>query len=84
MNELIAIFKRLLKTVQVDENQIETPEHPIHTAAVPASDERQELHPGRRRLKENYTSHWDLDYLPRKDMEELMAESERKRSSDEK
>lgn len=74
MNELIALFKRLLKTVRGDANPIETPDNSTHTAAVPAQIEPQELHHGRRRLKENYTSHWDLDYLPRKDMEEIMAE----------
>lgn len=44
------------------------------TAAVPSSDEQKPLHVGKRRIKENYTSHWDLDYLPRKEADELLVE----------
>jgi len=33
----------------------------------------EELHKGRRRLKETYTSHWDLDYMPREEMERLLG-----------
>jgi len=25
-------------------------------------------------LKENYTSHWDLDYLPRKEVDKILSE----------
>lgn len=34
------------------------------------------LHPGRRRLKETFTSHWDLDYLPRDRLESLADRDE--------
>lgn len=74
MNKLIAILKRFMKTGSTDENQIET-------AAIPGKNEPEELHRGKRRLKENYTSHWDLDYLPRKELDEIMAELEPKKSS---
>ncbi|MDX1804285.1 MAG: hypothetical protein R3292_09390 [Alcanivorax sp.] len=45
--------------------------HPAHGS----DDEPQALHRGRRRLKENFTSHWDLDYLPREEVEELLKET---------
>lgn len=45
------------------------------TAAVSCRGEAKALHPGRRRLKENYTSHWDLDYLPRQEVERLTEEA---------
>lgn len=45
-------------------------------AAHPDQDP-EDLHHGRRRLKESHTSHWDLDYMPREDMEEL-AKANRK------
>lgn len=42
------------------------------SGAHPGGQPPRELHKGRRRLKENYTSHWDLDYLPREEVERLM------------
>ncbi len=45
--------------------------------AAHADDDPEDLHHGRRRLKESHTSHWDLDYMPREEMEEL-AKANRK------
>lgn len=56
----------------------ELPEESIQTAAVTCSAESKASHPGRRRLKENYTSHWDLDYLPREEMDQLIEKSKDK------
>jgi hypothetical protein len=39
--------------------------------AAHPGDEPESLHPGRRRLKEEFTSHWDLDYMPREELEKL-------------
>ncbi len=44
-----------------------------HGAAHP-DDDPEDLHRGRRRLKESHTSHWDLDYMSR---EEMMVVDER-------
>lgn len=56
----------------------ELPEESSQTAAVTCRAESKALHPGRRRLKENYTSHWDLDYLPREEMDQLIEKSKDK------
>lgn len=50
--------------------------HPAHEGQTP-----EELHRGRHRIKETFTSHWDLDYLPREEMEEQLSknDSDRKR-----
>lgn len=42
------------------------------SGAHPGHQTPRDLHKGRRRLKESYTSHWDLDYLPREEVERLM------------
>ena len=73
MNKLIIIFKRLLKNSQDNVYQEEFPKESVHTAAFTSTDLAEELHKGKRRLKENYTSHWDLDYLPREEVEEILA-----------
>lgn len=36
-----------------------------------------ETEPEQASIKEQYTSHWDLDYLPREQMEELMSRNRR-------
>lgn len=43
-------------------------------AAHPSGPAPEPLHRGRRRLKETYTSHWDLDYLPRDELERRLRE----------
>ncbi len=39
--------------------------HPAHEGETP-----DDLHRGRHRIKETFTSHWDLDYMPREELEE--------------
>ncbi|MCG8392199.1 MAG: hypothetical protein MI745_03870 [Pseudomonadales bacterium] len=47
--------------------------HPAHEGDTP-----DDLHRGRHRLKETFTSHWDLDYLPRDEVEEIMKEEKKR------
>jgi|TARA_R100001143_G_scaffold15619_2_gene17873 hypothetical protein len=54
-----------------------------HGAAHP-DDDPEDLHRGRRRLKESHTSHWDLDYMPREDMEELAKANRKSGAKDDK
>ena len=72
MNRLVEKMLGLLKSDRKTENTIDLSENTISTAAVPQTDEPEPLHQGKRRLKESYTSHWDLDYLPRKDVDKIM------------
>lgn len=46
--------------------------HPAHEGETP-----QDLHRGRRRLKETFTNHWDLDYLPREELDKLAAKQKK-------
>jgi hypothetical protein len=73
MNRLFAKMVSLLKSNRKVENTIDLSENVISTAAVPGSVEPEPLHQGKRRLKESYTSHWDLDYLPRKEVDKIVA-----------
>ena len=45
------------------------------SGAHPSDQRPEELHRGRRRLKETYTSHWDLDYLSREEMERILRKN---------
>ena len=81
MNQLFAKMVSLLKSDQQAENPSILSENGISTAAVPGVEEPEQLHQGRRRLKESYTSHWDLDYLPRKEVDKLLAEIQNRRGS---
>jgi len=81
MNQLLAKMVSLLKSDHYAENPSILSENVISTAAVPGVDEPEQLHHGRRRLKESYTSHWDLDYLPRKEVDKLLAEIQNRRGS---
>ena len=74
MKTLIAKMLSLLKSERYAENSIDRPEKPISTAAFVVNTEHEQLHKGKIRLKENFTSHWDLDYLPRKEVDKLLAE----------
>jgi hypothetical protein len=74
MNVLFAKIISLLKSDRYGENTIDLSGHPTSTAAVPGHEEPEQLHHGKRRLKESYTSHWDLDYLPRKEVDKILAE----------
>jgi len=74
MNPLFAKILGLLKNDQKIESTIDLSDtNIISTAAVPQTEEPEPLHQGKRRLKESYTSHWDLDYLPRKEVDRIMA-----------
>jgi len=76
MNPLIAKMLGLVKSDQKIESTIDLSDDDnttISTAAVPQAEEPEPLHQGKRRLKESYTSHWDLDYLPRKEVDEIIA-----------
>lgn len=37
-----------------------------------------DLHRGRRRIKETFTNHWDLDYLPRDEVERILEEKNKR------
>jgi hypothetical protein len=74
MNTLVAKMISFLKTYRYADNPIDLAEKPISTAAFALNKEPEQLHKGKRRLKENYTSHWDLDYLPRKEVDKILAE----------
>jgi hypothetical protein len=78
MNRLIKKIVSLIKRDRYEENVSDNAEGSISTAAVPGPEEPKVLHPGRRRVKENYTSHWDLDYLPRKEVDKIMEEAKSK------
>jgi hypothetical protein len=58
------------------EPTIDLSEKPISTAAYPGTDEPEQIHKGKRRLKENYTNHWDMDYLSRQDIDQLYQKEE--------
>lgn len=74
MNALFTKIVGLLKSDHYGENTIDIPDHPISTSAFAVNEEPEQLHQGKRRLKESYTSHWDLDYLPRKEVDKILAE----------
>jgi hypothetical protein len=74
MNILVAKMLSLIKSDRYSENPIDLAEKPISTAAFAVNKEPEQLHQGKRRLKESYTSHWDLDYLPRKEVDKILAE----------
>lgn len=44
--------------------------HPAHEGDTP-----EDLHRGRHRIKETFTSHWDLDYMPRGELEDVLAKN---------
>ena len=74
MNTLLAKMVSLLKSDRYAENPIDLDEKPISKAAFAVNKEPEQLLKGKRRLKESYTSHWDLDYLPRKVVDKILAE----------
>ncbi|MEY4210960.1 MAG: hypothetical protein RLZ92_1341 [Pseudomonadota bacterium] len=78
MNTLVAKMISLLKGDRYLENPIDRAEKPISTAAFAVNKEQEQLHKGKRRLKENYTSHWDLDYLPRKEVDKILVEIQKR------
>ena len=81
MNQLFVKMVSLLKSDHHAENSSILSDNGISTAAVPGAEEPEQLHQGRRRLKESYTSPWELDYLPRKEVDKLLAEIQNRRVS---
>jgi len=69
MNPLIERLNQLLKT----DLPVSPEDSPPETAAVPGQKESKPLHPGKRRIKEVFTSHWDLDYLPRDEVDRILG-----------
>lgn len=53
-----------------------------HHAAHGSDEDPEPLHRGRRRLKETYTSHWDLDYMPRDELEDVLSGEAKKTARD--
>jgi len=79
MNRLFAKIVGLLKSNRKVENSIDLSKSSVSTAAVLGAKEPEQLHQGKRRLKESYTSHWDLDYLPRREVDKIAAETQNRR-----
>ncbi|MZR62841.1 hypothetical protein [Alcanivorax sp. DP30] len=48
--------------------------HPAHEGETP-----DDLHRGRHRIKETFTNHWDLDYLPREEVEAILEKQKKDR-----
>jgi len=71
MNTLVAKMLGLLKNDRYAEKPVDLTDKPISTAAFAVNEEPEQLHQGKRRLKESYTSHWDLDYLQRKEVDKI-------------
>jgi hypothetical protein len=82
MNTLVAKIVSLLKSDRYPENPINPTEKTVSTGAFSVNKEPEQLHQGKRRLKENYTSHWDLDYLPSKEVERILAEIQSRNPKD--
>ena len=82
MNTLVAKIVSLLKSDRYPENPINPTEKPVSTGAFSVNKEPEQLHQGKRRLKESYTSHWDLDYLPIKEVERILAEIQSRNPKD--
>ncbi|MGZ8212889.1 MAG: hypothetical protein ACXWTP_00105 [Methylosarcina sp.] len=78
MNWSVKKIVSLIKSDHYEEKVSEASKDFTRTAAVPGPEEPKALHPGRRRVKENFTSHWDLDYLPRKEVDKIMEEAQSK------
>ncbi len=78
MNTLVAKMISLLKSDRYAENPLDCAEKPISTAAFAVNKEHEQIHKGKRRLKENYTSHWDLDYLPIKEVDKILVEIQKR------
>ena len=71
MNAMFTKLVSLLKRDGIPEVSFDMPGKTISTAAFPGVEEPEQIHKGKRRLKENYTNHWDMDYLPRQYIDKL-------------
>jgi hypothetical protein len=74
MNAMVAKIISTLTRFRHAEPPIDLSENPLSTAAFPGAEEPEQIHQGKRRLKENYTNHWDMDYLPTKEVDKLYEE----------
>ena len=76
-----AMFDKLVSILRLDghaEPSIDMADKTISTAAFPGTEEPEQIHKGKRRLKENYTNHWDMDYLSRQDVDSFYLEDLKK------
>lgn len=80
MNPLIERISHLMNN-DLPATPENTPPEPSETAAVPGQEESKPLHPGKRRIKEVFTSHWDLDYLPRDEVDRILREAQPEKES---
>lgn len=71
MNAIFAKLVSRLKRNGIAEASFDETDKIISTAAFPGAEEPEQIHKGKRRLKENYTNHWDMDYLPRQYIDKL-------------
>jgi hypothetical protein len=71
MNRIFGKVVSILMSNEISEPSFDTSEKTISTAAFPGTEEPEQIHKGKRRLKENYTNHWDMDYLSRQDVDKL-------------
>ena len=76
MNQLLDNIVRLMKNQPEADDVADSNGLTNSSAAVPAPEEAEILHPGKRRIKENYTSHWDLDYLPRAEADKILSRAD--------
>ncbi len=81
MNQWLTNLQHFLNP---EENVDDPDENMPSTAAHPAPEEAEMLHDGKRRLKENYTSHWDLDYLPRAEVDRILGGIEQDKLDDDR
>ena len=76
MGWLTSLKRRLVPSSARSEDVPSEPDHqeyhPAHEGDTPEN-----LHRGRRRLKETFTNHWDLDYLPREEVEALLEKQKK-------
>lgn len=76
MNAIFVNIVNMLKRNRHEESLIDMSDKTVSTAAFPGAEEPEQIHKGKRRLKENYTNHWDMDFLSRQDVEKLYREEE--------
>ena len=74
MNAMFAKVVSMLKRDGYTDPSIDLSDKTISTAAFPGIEEPEQIHKGKRRLKENYTNHWDMDCLSRQDVDKLYEE----------
>ena len=71
------MFAKIMSTLRHyrhAENPVELLGDIPSTAAFPGAEEPEQIHKGKRRIKENYTNHWDMDYLSKQEIDKLYEE----------